>query len=235
MHSEILTSPLLERYPELLHGFTTRGLGADYDRLAVRMKILRSQIYYVEQIHSGKVVVVDDDTELGELPPADAIVTARADVIIGVRTADCLPILIYDPRLNIVAAIHAGYRGILAGIIQNTLILLQRGFGCQFGDLKIALGPAICVRHYEVGAEVIDEFRKTYVHDFSFCTDLGIKPHLDIAGSSLQILLAHGVQESNVHVPGWCTFEDEQSFHSYRRSPGSGRQFNFIGRLTKVF
>jgi YfiH family protein len=234
MSSEILTSPLLGRYPELIHGFTTRKLGADYDRIAVRMKILSSQIYYVEQIHSGKVVVVDEDTELSQLVPADAMVTSRADVIIGVRTADCLPLLVYDPRQNVVAAIHAGYRGLLGGIIQNTLVLMQRGYGCELTDLKFVLGPAICVRHYEVGTEVIDEFRKTYGQGFLFRTDLGVKPHLDIVGTSLQILLAHGVHESNVHIPGWCTFEDEQNFHSYRRSPGSGRQFNFIGRLSQI-
>lgn len=232
MKAEIFTSPLLLHYPELIHGFTTRELGADYDRIAVRMKILVSQIYHVDQIHSGKAVVVDEDTELAQLPQADALVTARADIIIGVRTADCLPLLIYDPQRGVVAAVHAGYRGVLAGIVQNTLDLMQRGFGCEVSDLKFVLGPAICVKHYEVGPEVIVEFEKKCGENFSYRTDLGPKPHLDIPATVMQILITHGALESNIHAPGWCTYEDDQRFYSYRRETGQGRQFNFIGRIS---
>lgn len=210
----------------LKHGFTTQPLGADYDHLAVKLKILVSQIYYVEQIHSAKVVVIDDESELGSLPQADALVTARRNVIVGVRTADCLPVLLHDPVKGVVAAVHAGFRGLLGGVLQNSIDMMVKAFGCQPENIDAVFGPCIRTKHYEVGEEVIAAFRDQYGEDFSFEQSPGQKPHLDLAGSAQKVLAKTGMRAA--HDVGLCTYDDAR-FHSYRRAPGVGRQFNFIG------
>lgn len=223
----ILRSANLAERPGLIHGFTTQPLGADYDHLAVKLKILVSQIYYVEQIHSAKVVVIDEESELGNLPQADALVTARRHVIIGVRTADCLPVLLHDPIKGVVAAVHAGFRGLLGGILQNSIDMMVKAFGSSPDDIDAVFGPCIRVSRYEVGEEVLEAFRDRFGKaGFSFEQAPGQKPHLDLAGSAQKILAQAGIGPA--HDAGLCTYDDTR-FHSYRRAPGAGRQFNFIG------
>jgi YfiH family protein len=222
----ILRSANLADRPGLKHGFTTQPLGADYDHLAVKLKILVSQIYYVEQIHSAKVVVIDEESELGRLPQADALVTTRRNVIVGVRTADCLPVLLHDPVKSVIAAVHAGFRGLLGGILQNSVDMMVKAFGCQSENIDAVFGPCIRAKRYEVGEEVLTAFRDQYGKDFSFEQLPGQKPHLDLAGSAQKILAKMGIGPA--HDAGLCTYEDAR-FSSYRRAPGAGRQFNFIG------
>lgn len=233
MPPDFLTSAVLADHPQLVHGFTMRVLGADYDRIAVATGSLVSQFYYLEQVHSAEVVIVGDDAELAQLPRGDALVTNRRDIMVGVRTADCLPILIYEPRRHVVAAIHAGLRGMQAGVIQNALELMRRAFDAQPGEMLAALGPCIRVDKYEVGPEVIADFLKAYgAEGFSYRDDLGPRPHLDLPGTAQKILMRAGLLPEHVSDIGLCTCGRADLFHSYRRDRGHGRQFNFIGVLS---
>lgn len=222
----------------LVHGFTTREIGGDCDRLAVKLKMLSSQIYYLKQIHSEKVVFIDENTELSQIGPADALVTDRKDILIGVRTADCVPILIHDPEREVVAAIHAGYKGILAGVIQNTIAIMTERLGCQAKDFIWGIGPAICINHYEVGPDVIHYFKDKFRDRFVYRTDLGERPHLDIKASAKMILTDLGLDEHNGMDIGLCTYERDDLFFSYRRLrkteniEAQGRHFNFIGMVS---
>lgn len=234
MSSDIIYAESLKRHAEIVHGFTTKALGADYDRIAVAARVLVSQIYYAEQIHSEKVIVIDENSELAQLPAADAFVTNRADVLVGVRTADCLPILVYDPVKKVVAAIHAGYRGLLKGVIQNTLNVMQNKLGTSISDVRVVIGPSVCINHYEVGQELIDEFMTVYPHDTVYMKNPGTKPHLDVAATAVSVIQKCGVTDFHLEHLAACTYEDEKKFFSHRRSPGNGRQFAFIGRLCEV-
>lgn len=225
-----LTSPQLEQFPELKHAFTTTLLKDDYDRIAVKLKVLTSQIYYVEQIHSNRVVYLSPSMSLADMPAADAIVTDRKDVYIGVRTADCVPILVYDPEQQVVAAIHAGYKGLLNGIIQNTLNLMMQSFSSRPEDFVVTIGPCICVDHYEVGQEVIDAFRDRYRDRFVFATSADSKVYLDLNQTARMILEECNIDFDNLEDLNLCTYEKEDLFFSYRRQrEAAGRHFNCIG------
>jgi YfiH family protein len=227
-----LSSQLLSNYKNIVHGFGTKDFGIDYDRIARKLHVLRSQIYYLpNQIHSNKVQYVDQETELDDLHEGDALVTDQPNVIVGVRTADCVPILCHDPVKNVVAAIHAGYKGVLESVVQKTFEMMQRLFACRAQDIVVGIGPAICLEHYEVGFDVIEAFRKLYGDRF-ICEEYeDARPHLDVRATIAFILSDLGVDEKNVDGVGLCTFEREDLFCSYRRDGGEGRQFNYIGML----
>lgn len=234
MRLKIIPSSLFQTFPHLMHGFTTKELGADYDLIAVELKILVSQIYYVDQIHSNRVLVIDKKTELDELPQADALVTNLENVIIGVRTADCLPILLYDAKNEVVAAIHAGFKGLLSGVVQNTFQVLKRHFDSHPEDILVSLGPCIRVDRYEVGLEVIEQFQKTYGTRFISDFSRAPRPHLDLPGTAKMLFQDLGVKADQIDDLGLCTYRQEAFFHSYRRENGTGRQFNFIGMLSTL-
>lgn len=227
-----IQAPNLSEFPKLVHGFTTKELGKDYDRIAQKIKTLRSHIYSLEQIHSNHVVYLGPGTDLADLPPGDALVTDRKDIVIGVKTADCVPLLVYDNKREVVAAIHAGYKGLLTSIIQKTIRMMQKNFHCRFENMYVTLGPAISVKHYEVDKDLILEFERQYDNRFSFDTIFGPKPHLDLKNTARIILEDLGMDPLHFMDMNLCTFERADLFYSYRREPGEGRIFNFIGMVS---
>lgn len=211
----ILTAPNLSPHANLIHGFTTREVG---DAI--------SCVFALKQIHSGMVFCVDDKTDLSRVIEGDAVVTNQKGIVIGVRTADCLPLLVYDPVKNVIAAIHAGWRGFLAGVIENTFQILKQKYGCEFSDLEIALGPCISVKNFEVGDEVRAEFHAKFGEKF-----VSVGSHLDLVATAKNICENLGCDPKKIFSLDLCTFEHKDLFYSYRREPGPGRQFNFIGLL----
>ena len=231
----ILTVPSLDLHASLIHGFTTRKIGTDFKQIAQalepRAKIEEDHIISLEQTHSATVVCVDKNTDLKHLPQGDALVTNLRGLIIGVETADCLSILVYDRRVGAIAAIHAGWRGLAEGIVHNTLDLLVSRFGCRIENMEFAFGPCISGAHYEVDDEVIARFRETFGVHFSYKQKPGAKPHLDLVGTARMSCEDFGFYHRNLAEVGLCTFEREELFYSHRRKAGEGRQFNFIGMI----
>lgn len=227
---KILSSPLLKRFPEIVHGFTTKELGIDYNKIAQQLKLSPEQIYYLpDQQHSNQVVCVDKNSLCHQLSEGDALVTDRSEIVLGVRTADCVPVLCYDPIKKVVAAIHAGYKGTLRGIVQNTFETMQRLYACCPQDFFVAVGPAVCMLHYEVSPEIMVAFKQKYGKRFMCKEVAGERPHLDVRGTVQMILKDLGVLSSNIDTLDLCTFERDDLFYSYRREGEVGRQFNFIG------
>lgn len=229
--NDILTCDHFLNFPRLVHGFTTRSVGFDTAKIAEHTKISQDKIFHVEQVHGDNVVIIDEKTRRENLPPADALVTNLPGILIGVRTADCLPILLYDSKKQVVAAIHAGYKGILSDVILKTLTVLMQTMGCRLENLNFVFGPAICVAHYEVGDEVIAAFRERFGVRFAYDRATYPKPHLDIAATARMTLEDEGLFHRNFTDLGLCTFENEELFYSHRRQKDEGRQFNFIGMI----
>jgi len=171
---------------------------------------------------------VDQETDLSSMQEGDALITDQPNVIIGVRTADCVPVLCFDPEKNVCAAIHAGSKGTLDGVVQNAFSLMQRLFSCRSEDVLVAIGPAICLEHYEVGPEIIAAFRQKYGERFVFEESEAARPHLDVRSTIQLILEDLGVAASNIDTLDLCTFERDDLFYSFRRGD-QGRQFNFVG------
>lgn len=152
----------------------------------------------------------------------DAFVTEHPHVVCAVRTADCVPILLYNPVRKICGAIHSGWRGLCAGIIQDTLHHCRRTYGSQIAHTLIAIGPCIGTEHYEVSRDVIEQFESAgfTVPDCE---------RLDLTTLCIDAVHGVGVPMRNIVSIRRSTFSHPHEFHSFRRDPNNpGRQWSYI-------
>ncbi|MBU0505165.1 MAG: peptidoglycan editing factor PgeF [bacterium] len=229
---KIITASNLSDFPRLIHGFTTKELSNDYDLISQEIGVLPSQIYALKQIHSNQFVCFEKDTELADLPQADAFVTRQRDVFLGVKTADCVPILIYEDIAEVVAAIHAGYKGMHDGIINNTIHFMCDNMGCKIENMFFAIGPCITAKHYEVGPEIIETFQQRIGKQVAYYQNTNERPHLDLRQTTTNILEGLGMHPEHVSHIDMCTYERDDLFYSHRREPQKKRQFSFIGMIS---
>ena len=188
---------------------------------------LPSTPLWLEQVHGTDVADVDlaGGTHADRRPRADAAVTRTPGVVLSVRVADCLPVLLSDRQGFIVAAAHAGWRGLCAGILENTLATMGR----NAGDVVAWLGPAIGQRAFEVGSEVRDAFCARHAADAdAFIPGATGKWHADLALLARRRLARMGV--TDVTTDGHCTWSEPQRFFSFRRDGTPGRMAAFIWR-----
>jgi hypothetical protein len=160
-------------------------------------------------------------------PEGDAAIAGEAGWILGVETADCLPLLLVDPRRRAVAAVHAGWRGTAAGVARRAVEALRDG-GSRSADLLAALGPGIGPCCYEVG----DELRAAFGPRGSELFRPGPRgrPHLDVREANRRQLLEAGLVPERMHDVDECTYCREDLYHSYRREgAGAGRMISFVG------
>jgi YfiH family protein len=170
----------------------------------------------LDQVHSA--VCVDACGRAGKLGRGDALLSNVPGTLVGVRTADCLPILLADERRRAVAAVHAGWRGTVAGIAARAVEAMHERFGTRPEDLHAAIGPGIGACCYEVGPEVAAHF--------------GVegRAKIDLAGANRQQLAAAGLGEDRIYVCGLCTMCLAAEFHSFRRDgERAGRMYSVIG------
>jgi YfiH family protein len=221
----------------LVHGFFGRGAdGAqgDTDLQAALGLTPTTDLHLPRQVHGATILELTDDCgpRLGE---GDAVITDRPGTVIGIATADCVPILLIAPAARTCAAIHAGWRGTAADITRKTVAHLADRYGLQPADMEAAIGPAICGPCYEVGDEVIDALTTAF-GDQAACGIThpeGAKPHADLRLINRALLIAAGLPPENVHLVGGCTACDTTfPCHSYRRdAQAAGRQLSVIGWL----
>jgi YfiH family protein len=210
------------------HLFTTRQLAlssqADWERLAAT--IGASRIATLAQVHGRDVVVVRPGggavSRHAERPEADAFVSTDPEMAVAVRAADCVPLLMGDPRTGAVAAVHAGWRGTAAGVAQAAVEALAREFATRPRDLIAAVGPAIGACCYEVGRELIDAFveaghPRRRVERWFMTPPGAARPRLDTWAANRDLLMLAGVLEENIHLSGLCTASHPELFPSFRR------------------
>ncbi|MEM1009202.1 MAG: polyphenol oxidase family protein, partial [Myxococcota bacterium] len=161
------------------------------------------------------------------LPQADAIIDMTGTWVVGVKTADCVPLLLADPRSRMVCAVHAGWRGIVARIVPRVLKVLHKHVGTN--DWIVAIGPHIRACHFQVGAEVAEHFVRSSVRsdprrEGAFLVDLSKSLHTQLE--------EQGIPEAHIEILPYCT-HCLPKFFSHRRSQGRcGRMFNFVsGRV----
>lgn len=250
-------SQLLEDVIGIRHGFYTRqggcsrgiygslntGLGSADERTAVlanRAAIRRDlgvegdSLATPHQAHTAVAVYVEQAWEPGKGPRADGLVSDRPGLVIGVGTADCVPVLFADPANGVVGAAHAGWRGALGGILEATIELMVAR-GARRGTIQAAVGPAISAAAYEVGPEFVAEF----------CTDMPqnrrfFAPSLreNHALFDLPAYVMMRLEEAGVGYReslDYCTYGDSERFFSYRRATHRreadyGRQLSVIAR-----
>ena len=227
-------SPLLRSVPGIYHAFLgidpAAGRG-DAERLSSVFCVPPSRIGTLRQIHSATVLEREDGDKVGNgAREGDALWTAVRGTGVGVRTADCVPVLIAAPEVPLCAAVHAGWRGFDAGIIGETVRRLGGRFGpAASGRLFAAAGPSARGCCYEIGEEVADLLRPLPGGGrFLFRGRNPGKWTADLPSLALEGLAAAGVPREHLDAPGPCTV-CSPAYHSYRREKSlTGRQLSFI-------
>lgn len=187
-------------------------------------------LFRLKQTHSNLIFLVgpDDQPEDFLQKEGDALLTDSPEVLLGINTADCLPVLFYDLANKAIAAAHAGYKGLFDGVLQNTIQGLSNHFGSKAQELRVAIGPAICVDHYEFGRDLLESYQERFPQELCFKERHG-HFYLDLKKTAQNFLMAAGVLEKNIFVSEQCTFEEQNDLYSYRRSKDTGRNITFIG------
>ncbi len=163
------------------------------------------------------------------LDNTDALVTSLPGVCIGVTTADCVPVLLFDRKRKTTAAIHAGWRGTAGHIVRSTVEKLQSCFRCRPEDIVAVLGPSISKRAFEVGQETYDTFRENGFNMPLIAENISGKWHIDLWQANKSELLEAGVADCNITVCGICTYSNFRNFFSARRlSVNCGRIYTGI-------
>lgn len=195
-------------------------------RLAQMLEINISDLYLPKQTHEDNICVIDNDfvrksasERLEFMYSVDAVITDQKNICIGVTTADCVPILIYDPKRNILAVVHAGWRGTVAKLSQKTVQMMVKRFNSDPQDLVVGIAPSISPEYFEVGDEVIDTFRNAGfdINDIAYKNIKTGKYHIDLWLANKLILGGVGVCLDNIEVAGICTYSNSDKFFSARR------------------
>lgn len=194
------------------------------------------------QTHSADVRVVHNQQQakpkpgvLGDDEYCDALVSNTQQILLAVKTADCVPILIGDPSTGAFAAVHAGWRGASSSIVNRAIKQLEQEYRARPEELRAAIGPAANACCYEVGSQVIELFKERFpTADHLFTPTRDEHARIDLQRSNLDQLTAAGVSPDRIHVAPLCTMERTDLFFSYRREKTLhgrvGRLMSVIGR-----
>lgn len=180
-----------------------------------------SRLITVFQKHSADAVVADRPWKDAKMPEADAIVTAKPGLAIGILTADCAPVLLCDGKARVIGAAHAGWRGALSGIVEAT-VKAMRKLGAKPERMTAVIGPTISQKAYEVGPDFVERFLANEPESSAFfiTDEFSGEPHFDLPGYVGERLARSGV--GSIADLGLCTYCEETRLFSYRRSQHHG-------------
>ncbi|MGE5174085.1 MAG: peptidoglycan editing factor PgeF [Betaproteobacteria bacterium] len=202
----------------------------DWNVVARMLGIEPDRLVTVNQVHGEDIVTVDDGNfnRIRTLP-ADAIITNTPKIAIGVETADCVPVLLVDPVIPAVGAVHAGWRSTVKKIVQKVAKKMQDEFASNPSRMIAAIGPAIGPECYEVDEPVMGRVREA----FAFWQDVVFsrgnnKWSLDLVKANKLELIQAGLQEKNIHSIGLCTSCRKDLFYSFRAEGRTGRMLSVI-------
>jgi polyphenol oxidase len=202
----------------------------NYRRLLTAIGCENRQWVYVHQVHGNAVADAREGNSFECGQYADAIVSDDVTRIISVRTADCVPILLADERGRAVAAVHAGWRGIIAGTVLAAIVRLKEKFDIRPEHLLAAIGPCIGPEAFEVGEEVLAKFTKSFGANAPIRSANIGKGYVDLSASIRLQLLSAGVPSDHIDTTDRCTVREEKEFFSHRRDAGrTGRMAALIG------
>ncbi len=191
------------------------------NREILRKRVGKKELIFMEQIHSDEIRVVGYEKKSYK---CDALITDRSDIALCVMVADCIPILMFDEKIGVIAAIHAGRRGTFLDIAKKCAHNLVQQFGSKAKDIKAVFGPSIKNCCYEIGDEIVEIVLKNFGQKY-----LKDKRYLDILSINKDSLLKYGLREENIFISNICTCCSERYF-SYRREKTTGR---FVGVIWK--
>lgn len=253
----MLQATVLATLPAIRHAFFTRSGGVSQGiytslnggvgsndlpervaenraRMALTLNVAPADLLTPYQIHSPEVVIADAAWSSDNRPRADAVVTRRPKLAVGVATADCGPLLFADDTARVVGAAHAGWRGAFTGVIEATLAAMET-LGADRSNISVALGPTISRANYEVGPEFVERFLTADADNAGYFIDSGRAGHalFDLTGYIAARVARAGIDIDKFEDLGLCTYADPDRFYSFRRAthlsePDYGRHINAV-------
>ncbi|HPH95518.1 MAG TPA: peptidoglycan editing factor PgeF [Anaerolineaceae bacterium] len=187
-----------------------------------------SSLYDVWQVHSSDVIC----TEAPRLPEtlhaqADAIITNRPEVTLFMRFADCVPVMLFDPHKQVVGLVHAGWKGTVNKVALEAVKAMQVRYGCQPKEILAGIGPSICVDHYPVGDDVVQQAQKAFGPRSREVIQQGeTQPHFHLWNANRLVLEEAGVEK--IEIAGVCTACDTEHWFSHRQEHGRTGRFGAI-------
>jgi len=255
----VITYKLLDKYNEIAHFCTSREGGASVgnyaswnlspfsgdnpENFAENKQLLCSQLNIPEenliipfQTHGTEIRDIDRfyfqlsaSEKINYLNGVDAVFTKLDGVCMGVTTADCVPLLFFDPVQKVVAAAHAGWRGTCARIAEKTVSAMIETYNCKPTDILVTIGPSISAAVYEVGKEVVENFEHAGFDTGEIIEIRSKSIYLDLWAANRQSLLNAGIVAENIETAGICTYTEHERFFSARRlGIKSGRMLSGI-------
>ena len=233
-----VNAALLNRYPTVTHTFTTRQGGiskapyssnnlafhvgdskedvlVNHQNLANTLNYNNEGLVHMKQIHSDIIVIVDPKIHNFKNPPeCDALITDKPNIPLMVMTADCTPVLLFDPVKNVIAVAHAGRAGAIKGIVPKTIKKMSSDFGSKIENITVILGPSISGCCYEVGEKIAKEVE---VDGYGFAViEKDERYYLEVNAIIHKQLQESGVKKENIEDLTICNACENQDFFSYR-------------------
>ena len=184
----------------------------------------KNKVFKIKQVHSNKVVHLNDLNELSNrfIIEGDAVVTKLKDVVIGISTADCVPLLIVDDSTNIIAAVHAGWRSAITGVIENTILKILE-IGGSLDNLSVVIGPHLRVKNFEVQMDFVDILKEKNIDTSEYIFINNDKMFFDITKYVKDVLIKMGIKRT--YDVDLDTYDCPKKFFSYRRSCHEKKKF----------
>ena len=215
-------------------GDTPKTVLKNRERLAANLKTSLSNFTLANQIHSSTVTIVTEGmTGCGAadldtaVEATDAMLTAVPRVCLTVLMADCVPLLLFDPRKRVVAAVHAGWQGSVKLIARKTVEILKQKFGCDPADLLVGIGPSIGPCHYQIGPDVISQVKVTLGDTAGYINRESPdgKGYFNLWEANKRQIMEAGIPPQNIEVARICTYCNAHLFFSARHQKGSTGRF----------
>jgi polyphenol oxidase len=244
--NKIIKFDIFKKDKNIVAGVSTKALGnlelkhgdknqvdKNKKKLAKALNIKVEQLYEMEQVHGSKIIVLTkaniDRFKSRIVAKTDALITNLSDVYLMVKTADCFPVLMYDEKNKVVAAVHAGWRGTVEKVFLEVLLKLITEFNTQAKDLKIAIGPGIkpcCFKHQSLIQNKLPEWKQFIKKQTNGWLSLNIN------GFIIEKLLLYGVKKDNINNINFCTSCEPNLFSHFkalRKKEKPGRMGSIIG------
>ncbi|HZE87039.1 MAG TPA: peptidoglycan editing factor PgeF [Methylomirabilota bacterium] len=240
-NNNIVTFENLSNFPSLIHGFSTRPFGSmrpshldsqdALKKFANALKINTQKIVRMHQVHSNVVHWVTVNNQDKIIDRTDGLLTKEQQIFLGVVTGDCIPLLFYDPSQHIVAAVHAGWRGLFSEIIKETVNSFVAK-GSNASDILVGIGPCIRDCCYDIAQDHADKLLTKFPDWKAFITEREKKLFLNLPGVTIYQLRGLGVLQKNIEDADYCTFDHEDVYSYRREGKDFGEMMGIIGIFT---
>jgi len=240
--NNVLLFENLSQFDSVIHGFSTRFFGdmrpshhlypQSIKKFTDALGVSQQRLVKMDQVHGSTVFLATDKDCGTTIPETDGLLTENPDIFLGVVTADCVPLLMYDPEKKYAAVVHAGWRGLFKEIIKEGVSrFVEKGSDPK--DLIVGIGPCIRSCHYDIAEAHAHQFLEKFPGWKEFIIEREGKFFFDLPGVARYQLESADVSSDNIEDGDYCTFEHEDIYSCRKEGEGFGEMMGIIGRQGK--